>query len=109
MPRRPAPSGTPFPGRGRQAGHGPGRIAATEHLLGLGLPIQARPRHAYVADDIALTIVDWTIHGTAPDGTEAHFEGTAADVARRGPDGLWRYLIDNPFGTAQRAFPEAAS
>ncbi|MFD8545165.1 YybH family protein [Streptomyces sp. NPDC059649] len=24
--------------------------------------------------------------------------GTATDVARRGPDGHWRYLIDSPFG-----------
>ncbi|MFE3455373.1 YybH family protein [Nonomuraea sp. NPDC059194] len=79
---------------------GQARAAATRHLLSLGLPIQAKPRHVYVADDIALLIVDWTIHGTAPDGTDVHLEGTATDVARRGPDGRWRYVIDNPFGTA---------
>ncbi|GGS96974.1 hypothetical protein GCM10010156_63940 [Planobispora rosea] len=79
---------------------GPGRIAAIEHLLGLGAPIEARTRHSYVADDIALLIVDWSIRGTARDGTDVHFEGAAADVARRGPDGLWRYVIDNPYGTA---------
>ncbi|MFJ3969784.1 hypothetical protein ACIPYR_16745 [Streptomyces parvus] len=27
--------------------------------------------------------------------------GTATDVARRGPDGLWRYVVDNPFGTTE--------
>lgn len=79
---------------------GPERVAATEHLLALGLPIDARPRHVYVADDIALLIVDWSIHGTAPDGTDVHIEGTATDVARRGRDGFWRYIIDNPFGAA---------
>jgi ketosteroid isomerase-like protein len=34
-----------------------------------------------------------------PDGEHVHVDGTATDVARRGPDGLWRYVIDNPFGT----------
>ncbi|WP_431899295.1 YybH family protein [Nonomuraea sp. bgisy101] len=87
----------PAPGRPMT---GQDRAAATEHLLSLGLPIQARPRHVYVADDIALLIVDWAIHGTTPDGRDVHMEGTATDVARRGPDGLWRYVIDNPFGTA---------
>jgi hypothetical protein len=28
----------------------------------------------------------------------ADLPGTAADVARRGPDGVWRYVIDNPAG-----------
>ncbi len=79
---------------------GPERAAANEHLLGLGLPIHATPRHVYVADDIALLIVDWSIRGTGPDGTDIHIEGTATDVARRGRDGLWRYIIDNPFGVA---------
>jgi hypothetical protein len=26
--------------------------------------------------------------------------GTAADVVRRHRDGSWRYLVDNPYGTA---------
>ncbi|MEV4165880.1 YybH family protein [Nonomuraea dietziae] len=79
---------------------GEDRAAATEYLRSLGLPIQARPRHVYVVDDIALLIVDWTIHGTTPDGGDVHMEGAATDVAGRGPDGLWRYVIDNPFGAA---------
>ncbi|WP_457027959.1 YybH family protein [Kitasatospora sp. P5_F3] len=57
-------------------------------------------RHTYTADEIALLVVDWTITGTGPDGSPVDLTGTATDVARRGPDGYWRYLIDNPFGTA---------
>ena len=76
------------------------RVAANRHLLSFGLPIDATTRHIYVVDDIALLIVDWSIHGTGPDGDEIHFEGTATDVARRGEDGKWRYVIDNPFGIA---------
>ncbi|MCW3818198.1 DUF4440 domain-containing protein [Micromonospora sp. DR5-3] len=80
---------------------GAARIAANRRFLDLGLPIEVRPRHVYVADDIALLIVDWVIEGTDRDGRAVHIEGTATDVARRGPDGLWRYVIDNPFGTAE--------
>ncbi|GAA0432819.1 YybH family protein [Streptomyces luteireticuli] len=81
---------------------GPELTAANARFQGLGLPIDVRPRHTYVADDIALLIVDWVIDGRRPDGEHVHIEGTATDVARRGPDGLWRYVIDNPFGTADR-------
>lgn len=79
---------------------GPDRIAANQRLLDLTLPIDVRVRHVYAAGDIALLIVDWSITGRAADGQQVHIEGTATDVARRGHDGLWRYVIDNPFGTA---------
>lgn len=73
---------------------------ALANFLALGLPIEVTTRHAYVADDVALLIVDWRIHGVTPDGNEVDITGTATDVARRGTDGYWRYLIDNPFGSA---------
>ncbi|MCK2244877.1 MULTISPECIES: DUF4440 domain-containing protein [unclassified Crossiella] len=75
------------------------RAAANAHLMSLGLPIEVRPRHTYVMDDLALLIVDWEIGGEGPDGP-VHISGTATDVARRGPDGRWRYVIDNPNGCA---------
>lgn len=76
------------------------RRQANARMASLGLPIAVKPRHVYVADDIALLIVDWTIAGTAADGEDVDIRGTATDVARRGEDGIWRYIIDNPFGTA---------
>ncbi|RSM95830.1 DUF4440 domain-containing protein [Nonomuraea sp. WAC 01424] len=79
---------------------GPARLAANQHLQSFGLPIEARTRHAYVAGDIALLIVDWSMRGTAGDGSEIDMSGTATHVVRRGPDGRWRYVIDNPHGTA---------
>ncbi|NRQ39969.1 DUF4440 domain-containing protein [Nonomuraea sp. NN258] len=79
---------------------GEDRAAANRHLLGFGLPIDARLRHAYVAGDTALLVVDWSIRGTSRDGHPIDLRGTATDVARRGQDGGWRYLIDNPFGAA---------
>ncbi|MEO3797467.1 DUF4440 domain-containing protein [Nonomuraea sp. B10E15] len=85
---------------------GAGRLAANQHLRSFGLPIEARPRHVYVAGGIALLIVDWSMRGTAGDGSRIDMSGTATDVVRRGPDGQWRYVIDNPHGTA--SFPESA-
>ncbi|WSA97135.1 DUF4440 domain-containing protein [Streptomyces sp. NBC_01795] len=76
---------------------------ANAGFLGLGLPLTVRPRHTYVAGDVALLVVDWEIEGTGPDGEPVHIEGTATDVARRAADGYWRYAIDRPAGneTAQ--------
>ncbi|MEU4832483.1 nuclear transport factor 2 family protein [Streptosporangium sp. NPDC023615] len=93
-------TGVVVPSPGRPA-TGAERAAADRYLLGLGLPIDARLRHAYVSGDVALLVVDWSVHGTGADGHEIRIEGTAADVARRGPDGLWRYAVNNPFGTGR--------
>ncbi|TQM81658.1 hypothetical protein FHX81_4028 [Saccharothrix saharensis] len=48
-------------------------------------------RKVITRGDLALLIVDWSIGDVT---------GTATDVARRGPDGGWRYAIDNPSGVA---------
>jgi len=79
---------------------GADRAAANAGLQGLGVPIEVVPRHVYVAGDIALLVVDWVIEGTGRDGAPVRVSGTATDVARRGPDDSWRYVIDNPWGTA---------
>ncbi|MFF4473169.1 YybH family protein [Streptomyces sp. NPDC001599] len=72
---------------------------ANGRLQGLGVPISVRVRHVYRRGGLALLIVDWVIDGVGREGEVVHVEGTATDVARRGPDGRWRYVIDNPFGT----------
>ncbi|KAA2254905.1 DUF4440 domain-containing protein [Solihabitans fulvus] len=77
--------------------------SAIEEFLALGLPITVTTRHALAHEDIALLIVDWSIRGTGPGGEPVDITGTATDVARRGEDGRWRYVIDNPFGTAESA------
>lgn len=80
-------SGTPV--------HGADAIAAQNApFLALGLPILVTPRHVHVAGDTALLLVDWEIEGKV--------RATATDVARRGADGYWRYLIDSPFGSGRR-------
>jgi ketosteroid isomerase-like protein len=76
--------------------------AELERDLRLGLPLEAKARHLFVAGDIAEIILDWSIDGTGPDGEHVHVEGSASDVACHGADGLWRNLIDNRRGTAVR-------
>jgi ketosteroid isomerase-like protein len=50
-------------------------------------------------DDLALVIGDWTFNGTGPDGQLVQLAARNADVLRRQPDGTWRFVIDNPWGT----------
>lgn len=76
--------------------------AELEKYFSLGLQMSITQRHMFVTGDTALLILDWSYIGTAKDGTEINMAATATDIARRGPDGFWRYLIDNPFGSQNR-------
>src|SRR2546429_8422249 len=74
------------------------RLGALRHLLGVGLPMTARTRHVYVAGDLVLLVADWSLQGISRQGHPVDLHGIATDIARRGADGRWRYVIDNPFG-----------
>ena len=49
--------------------------------------------------DLALVAGFWSFAGTGPDGEPVTLTGRNADVLRRQPDGTWRFVIDNPWGT----------
>lgn len=66
------------------------------------LPMVIIARHVFVADTIASLVLDWNIVGQTPSGETFHMVATSNDIARRGADGYWRYIIDNPFGTQVR-------
>ena len=51
-------------------------------------------------DDLALVVGEWSFDGTGPDGEPVRLEARNADVLRRQTDGTWRFVIDNPWGTA---------
>ena len=61
--------------------------------------MQITTRKTIIVGDTALLMSDWRMTGTAPDGSPIDSSGTSVEVARRGPDGGWRYLIDLPYGT----------
>lgn len=74
--------------------------AALEQFLALNLPITMAVRHVFQSGNIGLAVADWAISGIGPDGSSVELAGTTADVAVFDPDLGWRYVIDNPFGTA---------
>ena len=98
-----APGGVFVPAPGAAQGTPAAIREATAGFLAAKLPIELAVRHVYRAGDVALAVVDWSIRGTAADGRAMSLAGTATDVLRRGPDGGWSYLIDNPFGGARPA------
>jgi uncharacterized protein (TIGR02246 family) len=51
------------------------------------------------AGGLALVAGEWSFAGTGPDGQPVALTGRNADVLRRQPDGSWRFVIDNPWGT----------
>ena len=57
-------------------------------------------REVLQAGDIALSFADWTLVGTGPDGEPIEMSAQTSDVLRRQPDGTWRFVIDNPYGSA---------
>lgn len=73
---------------------------ALEQFLGLNLPISMTVRHVFHSGTTGLAIAAWTITGTGPDGSEINLAGTTADVAVYDEEHGWRYVVDNPFGTA---------
>jgi uncharacterized protein (TIGR02246 family) len=52
------------------------------------------------ASDLALVTTIWSFTGTGPDGEPVKLAAQSADVLRRQTDGSWRFVIDNPWGTA---------
>lgn len=60
--------------------------------------IQLTTRRVVQEGDTALLMADWQFHGTTSDGGSVSTSGTSIEVARRQPDGSWRYFIDLPKG-----------
>lgn len=66
-----------------------------------GPVMQAKVRESHVTNDVALLVVDWQIDIPEGGGLPAeHHTGLGLDVLRKGDDGRWRYVVDNPFGEA---------
>jgi uncharacterized protein (TIGR02246 family) len=86
----------PQPGR-TVAGHAAIREALTG-FLELRPEMDGEIQEVLVSEDTALVSNRWTLRGTGPDGAPVQMAGTSSDVMRRGADGAWRIVIDNPWG-----------
>ena len=51
------------------------------------------------ASDLALVTTEWSFSGTGSNGKRVDMTTKSADVLRQQPDGTWRFVIDNPWGT----------
>jgi uncharacterized protein (TIGR02246 family) len=87
-----------------QPGEAVAGIEAIREALSAFLALQPtfnlEVRKVLQTDDIALSFADWTLRGTGPDGEAIEMAGQTSDVQRRQPDGTWRFVIDNPYGSA---------
>lgn len=70
----------------------PALRAMVDDLLSTIDHIDGKTRKVIVSGDIALTSATW--HARLSTNEEAG--GTTAEVARRQPDGTWRWVIDDP-------------
>ena len=87
---------------------GPEQIrGALQNFLAPKLPMVVTLLSQTTSGDTSVVIFDWRITGNSPDGSPVDLGGTAVDVIRKGADGVWRQLLDLPFGsaTAQQGQP----
>ncbi|MFI1568983.1 YybH family protein [Streptomyces sp. NPDC020490] len=75
---------------------GAARLAFFKEFLAPKPSLKAEVTHAYVAGDVALIGVKYSIDTTGEDGEPVHLEGVCTDVLRRGEDGRWLMSIDRP-------------
>jgi uncharacterized protein (TIGR02246 family) len=76
-----------------------GRVTLRAFLLGFLAAVKqidGGTRKVLVAGNIALLSSTWRAVLAAQDGGMTSIPGTSAEVARRQPDGTWRFLIDDP-------------
>jgi uncharacterized protein (TIGR02246 family) len=72
--------------------------AALQGFLALKGRIKLDTKLVVTVGDLAYLSNTWSLRGTGPDGNPVVLGVTTAEVARRQPDGRWRYVIDNAWG-----------
>jgi uncharacterized protein (TIGR02246 family) len=80
-----------------------GQAAIREVLKGMlaGKPrITMKVPIVLVNGELALLVSDYTLAMTGADGKPTTITARGTEVVRRQPDGTWRFVIDNPTGTA---------
>lgn len=81
--------------------HGLGDVCqALDGFIALNGKLDLTVSRVLEVGDLALVIGEWSFTGTRPDGEPVTLAARNADVLRRQPDGSWRFVIDNPWGTA---------
>jgi ketosteroid isomerase-like protein len=61
--------------------------------------LESKIKRVFQTSTLALVISEWQFSGTGPDSNPVNLASIATDVLRQQPDGTWRVIIDNPWGT----------
>ena len=61
--------------------------------------LDLKVRRVLKTNDLALVTTEWSFDGSDSHGKNVHMAAKSADVLRQQPDGSWRFVIDNPWGT----------
>jgi ketosteroid isomerase-like protein len=77
--------------------------AATAPIIALRPHMTSVVYKTLRSSELALTQASWELDGTAPDGTRTRLSGIGTIVSRRGPDGAWRIVLDDPQSGAAAA------
>lgn len=59
--------------------------------------IQGIKRKLTIVGDLALWIDKWDLKAVTPDGTPVSMTGATSCIMKRNKEGLWLWLVDNPF------------
>ena len=70
--------------------------ATFEFFLGMKPKMEMETVSVREAAGLALLSGRWVLTGTDSDGSAIRMTGTTQEVARRGADRAWRYVIDDP-------------
>jgi ketosteroid isomerase-like protein len=81
-------------------GHAAVRLAL-EAVAGLKPALLAKRSAVLITSyDIASWVDEWTLKATLPNGERLDLAGVSSDVLKRQANGVWTYLVDNPYGAA---------
>jgi ketosteroid isomerase-like protein len=72
---------------------------ALEGFIALRPTIRSVKRAVVETADLAQYCGEWTLAGTDPTGKPVNMSGKSSDVLRRQPNGTWKIVVDNPWGT----------
>lgn len=74
--------------------------SAIGQLCTLQPNIQGGKPHVTLLGDLAMWLDKWEMTGITPEGTAINMSGHTTCLMQKDSMGVWKWLVDNPFGAA---------